>query len=526
MATRRFPIGIQDFAQLRNDQRIYVDKTELIYKMVTADRFYFMSRPRRFGKSLLVSTLDCYFSGRKELFDGLYIAQKETEWKQHPVFKISFARNKYDTVTALQVTLSQILGEFEKKYGIENTCGNEWGPRLANILNGAFAATGTEPVVLVDEYDAPLLDSLNNPELQQQLKNELRKLFSPLKDLGGILRFVFLTGISKFSQLSIFSELNNLKVITMDDSYSALCGITKEELYTQMQPEIQALADKQGMTYNEACDMLRQKYDGYHFSSNSADIYNPFSVLNALSSGEFGNYWFSTGTPTILTEMIKRYKIEPTEFDTGFTATLDMFDTPTENATDPIPMLYQSGYLTIKGTRSGNRFTLGFPNDEVRYGFINALLPYYATPSPVKNGTFLLRFADALEDGDIEQALTLMKAFFSSVPYNAEHKDENHYKTLFFLIFKLCTPYVVRTEECSAAGRADAVVETADAVYVFEFKLDSNGTAADALRQIDEKGYLIPYSATCDADGIAKKLVKIGVAFDEERRTLGKWIIA
>ncbi|WP_295039684.1 AAA family ATPase [uncultured Fibrobacter sp.] len=359
-------------------------------------------------------------------------------------------------------------------------------------------------------------------DARRRFKNEMRKLFSPLKDLGGILRFVFLTGISKFSQLSIFSELNNLKVITMNDDYAAICGITKEEVLTQMQPEIQALADKNGLTYDGACEALTRQYDGYHFSKNSPDVFNPFSLINALSKRELANYWFATGTPTILTRLMRKYKVDPKPFDTGFEATLDMFDAPTETAKNPIPMLYQSGYLTIKNF-DGFAYTIGFPNEEVRLGFLKALMPYYAMDDVVDNDMFMLRFTKALRESKIDDAMTHIRAFMSGIPYNTERKDENHYKTVLFLIFKLCTPYVVRTEECSAAGRSDAVVETADAVYIFEFKLDSSATVDDALKQIDDKGYLIPYSVTMAKDGNSKKLFKIGVTFDQEKRTIGEW---
>ncbi|PJJ42292.1 ATP-binding protein [Hallerella succinigenes] len=523
MALKRFPIGVQDFAVIREDGKYYVDKTDLIYKLVKADRYFFLSRPRRFGKSLLVSTLQYYFEGRKDLFTGLAMEKLETEWKKYPVFKLSFAGNKFITEEDLADTLNLKLGEWERQYGLVPSDKSAWGVRFELLIKAAHASTGMPPVVLVDEYDAPLLDSMENPELQLTLKNEMRKLFSPLKDLGGILRFVFLTGISKFSQLSIFSELNNLKVITMNDDYAAICGITKEEVLTQMQPEIQALADKNGLTYDGACEALTRQYDGYHFSKNSPDVFNPFSLINSLSDGELANYWFSTGTPTILTRLMRKYKVDPTPFDTGFEATLDMFDAPTETAKNPIPMLYQSGYLTIKSSKPGSRFVLGFPNDEVRLGFLKALMPYYAMDDVVQNDSFLLRFVDALDDCDIEQALTLMKAFMSGIPYDTERQDEAHYKTIFFLTFKLCTPYVVRTEERSAAGRADAVVETAGAVYVFEFKLDKSATVDDALKQIDDKGYLIPYSVTMAKDGNPKKLFKIGVTFDQEKRTIGEW---
>ena len=522
MSLKRFPIGVQDFAQIRENEYFYVDKTDLVYNLTHTSQFYFLSRPRRFGKSLLVSTLQYYFEGRKDLFEGLAIEHFETEWKQYPVFKLSFAGNKFTSVESLQITLANMLSEFEKIYGMTNTSENEWGVRMGNIIKVAYESTGMPPVVLVDEYDAPLLDSMENAELQLTLKNEMRKLFSPLKDLGGILRFVFLTGISKFSQLSIFSELNNLKVITMNDEYASICGITKEEVMTQMQPEIQALADKNNMSYNEACEALQLQYDGYHFSKNSPDIFNPFSLINALSDGDLANYWFSTGTPTILTRLMRKYKVDPKPFDTGFDATQDMFDAPTETAKNPIPMLYQSGYLTIKDF-DGYVYKLGFPNNEVRLGFLKSLMPYYAMDDVVDNDSFIIRFAKLLREGELEEALVLIKAFMSGIPYNAEQQTENHYKTIFFLIFKLCTPYVVRTEECSAAGRADAVIETSDNVYLFEFKLDSNATVDDALNQIDSKGYLIPYTAKLKADGTKKKLYKIGATFDIEKRTIGEW---
>ena len=522
MALKRFPIGVQDFAVIREDCKYYVDKTDLIYKLVKADRYFFLSRPRRFGKSLLVSTLQYYFEGRKDLFTGLAMEKLETEWKKYPVFKLSFAGNKFITEEDLADTLNLKLGEWERQYGLVPSDKSAWGVRFELLIKAAHESTGMPPVVLVDEYDAPLLDSMENPKLQLTLKNEMRKLFSPLKDLGGILRFVFLTGISKFSQLSIFSELNNLKVITMNDDYASICGITKEEVLTQMQPEIQALADKNGLTYDGACEALTRQYDGYHFSKNSPDVFNPFSLINSLSDGELANYWFATGTPTILTRLMRKYKVDPTPFDTGFEATLDMFDAPTETAKNPIPMLYQSGYLTIKNF-DGFAYTIGFPNEEVRLGFLKALMPYYAMDDVVDNDMFMLRFTKALRKGKIDDAMTHIRAFMSGIPYNAERKDENHYKTVLFLIFKLCTPYVVRTEECSAAGRSDAVVETADAVYVFEFKLDSSATVDDALKQIDDKGYLIPYSATMTKDGSPKKLFKIGVTFDQEKRTIGEW---
>ena len=524
MALKRFPIGVQDFARIREDGMYYVDKTDLVYKLTHTDLYYFLSRPRRFGKSLLISTLQCYFEGRKDLFTGLAMEKLETEWKKYPVIRLDMSRIKDLDDEIFAANMDSILGVIEKKYGIKHDRNNRaWGARLTSLIYAANEQTGEPVVVLVDEYDAPVLEAMGDTELLKKIRTRMRDLYSPLKALGGILRFVFLTGISKFSQLSIFSELNNLKVITMNDDYAAICGITKEEVLTQMQPEIQALADKNGLTYDGACEALQKQYDGYHFSKNSPDVFNPFSLINSLSDGELANYWFATGTPTILTRLMRKYKVDPTPFDTGFEATLDMFDAPTETAKNPIPMLYQSGYLTIKSSKPGSRFVLGFPNDEVRLGFLKALMPYYAMDDVVQNDSFLLRFVDALDDCEVEQALTLMKAFMSGIPYDTERQDEAHYKTIFFLTFKLCTPYVVRTEERSAAGRADAVVETAGAVYVFEFKLDKSATVDDALKQIDDKGYLIPYSVTMAKDGNPKKLFKIGVTFDQEKRTIGEW---
>ena len=524
MALKRFPIGVQDFARIREDGMYYVDKTDLVYKMTHTDPYYFLSRPRRFGKSLLVSTLQYYFEGRKELFTGLAMEKLETEWVKYPVIRLDMSIVKYSGKDSLANSLNKILESQEKRFNVTPEPDNHtWGVRLARIIEAANSQTGRQVVVLVDEYDAPMLDTFGM-ESFEDIRLQVRSLYSPLKALGGILRFVFLTGISKFSQLSIFSELNNLNVITMDDEYAAICGITKEELLTQMQPEIQALADKNGLTYNETCEALKRQYDGYHFSKNSPDIFNPFSLINALSKRELANYWFATGTPTILTNLMTKYKVDPEPFSTGFEATLDMFDAPTETAKNPIPMLYQSGYLTIKNF-DGFAYTIGFPNEEVRLGFLKALMPYYAMDDVVDNDMFTLRFTKALREDKLDDAMVLIRAFLSGIPYNAEHKDENHYKTVLFLIFKLCTPYVVRTKECSAAGRTDAVVETADSVYVFEFKLDSNGTVDDALKQIDSKGYLIPYTATLDANGKTKKLYKIGVSFDVERRTIGEWKI-
>ena len=514
---------MQTFAEIRESNAIYIDKTGLIYKLVDEGKVYFLSRPRRFGKSLLIDTMNDYFSGRKELFEGLSISKLETEWKKHPVLRFDFSQKKYITPAMLDEQLNLSLAEYEKIYGKgdgEITASS----RLAGLILRAEQQTGQKVVFLVDEYDAPLLDTLVNKASFEQMRQTLRDFYSPLKANDAHIKFIFITGITKFSQLSIFSELNNLNLISMDDEYASICGITEDEMKTQMKPEIEDFAESLGKTFDQACAILKRKYDGYHFSQRSPDIYNPFSLLNALSKKDLGSYWFGTGTPTFLAEQMKKFDIEPETIDEGFDATESVFNIPTETAVTPVAVLYQSGYLTIKGFRPRGRvYKLAIPNEEVREGLLKCLLPFYAAGNEQKNDTFLLRFTDAIYQGNIENAMVLLRAFFSSIPYDVEQQNENHYKTIFYLIFKLSLPFVTNTEVRSAAGRADAVVETDDAVYVFEFKLD--GSADEALKQIDDKGYLLPYSATLTEDGSPKKLVKIGANFDKDKRTLGEWKI-
>ena len=541
---------MQTFAEIRESNAVYIDKTGLIYKLVDDGKVYFLSRPRRFGKSLLIDTMNDYFSGRKELFEGLAISKLETEWKKHPVLRFDFSQKKYITPAMLDEQLNLSLAEYEKIYG-KGEGEVTTSSRLAGLILRAEQQTGQKVVFLVDEYDAPLLDSLVNKASFEQMRQTLRDFYSPLKANDAHIKFIFITGITKFSQLSIFSELNNLNLISMDDEYASICGITEDEMKTQMKPEIEDFAESLGKTFDQACAILKRKYDGYHFSQRSPDIYNPFSLLNALSKKDLGSYWFGTGTPTFLAEQMKKFDIEPETIDEGFDATESVFNIPTETAVTPVAVLYQSGYLTIKGFRPRGRvYKLAIPNEEVREGLLKCLLPFYAAGNEQKNDTFLLRFTDAIYQGDIENAMVLLRAFFSSIPYDAEQQNENHYKTIFYLIFKLSLPFVTNTEVRSAAGRADAVVETDDAVYVFEFKLD--GSADEALKQIDDNsiqtecrdekfifrhdrgavadakgvnGYLLPYSATLTEDGSPKKLIKIGANFDKEKRTLGEWKI-
>ena len=515
LSGRRYPIGIQNFEQLRTRNCVYVDKTELVYKLVNTDQIYFFSRPRRFGKSLLVSTLEAYFQGKKELFEGLAMERLEQEWEVCPVLHVDFSLTKYTELRDLTGQLNLFLSRWEEIYGKKE---EEEGAaeRLQGIILRAYAKTGKPVVVLIDEYDAPLLDSNSDALLQQQLRNEMRKFFSPLKGLGQYLRFLFITGISKFSQLSIFSELNNLQNISMRDDFSALCGITEEELLTQLKPDIERMAEANDETYEEACLHLKRQYDGYHFSKACADIYNPFSLFNAFNSKEYKNYWFSTGTPTFLIDILQESDFDIRELD-NTTATAEQFDAPSNRITDPLPVLYQSGYLTIKGyDKEVSLYTLGFPNDEVRYGFLNFLIPYYTEVSDAETGFYIVKFMRELRSGNVDAFMERLKVFFAGMPYELSENTERHYQAIFYVVFTLMGQFV-ETEVRSARGRADAVVKTKDFIFVFEFKL--NGTAEEALKQIDEKGYLIPYTL----DG--RKLVKVGVNFSKEKRNIDCYVI-
>jgi hypothetical protein len=516
MEERFFPLGIQTFEDIRDRHAIYVDKTGLVYRMVTTGKYYFLSRPRRFGKSLLVSTLRSYFEGRKDLFEGLAMAQLEKDWIQYPVLHFSLSMKRITSVEGLGNLLDYLLSEMEQVYGRGNATDGEYGLRMANLVQRAHAQTGKKVVLLFDEYDAPILDTMHDEKLMASVRQKLRDFYSPIKDLDNKLQFVFITGISKFSQLSIFSELNNLTTITMNSEYAAICGFTRDEIVTQLAPEVENLAKAMNVSVNTALSRIKRKYDGYHFCETSPDIYNPFSLLNCLKEKKLRNYWFSTGTPTHLTKVLSQYSLRPEELE-GFTASELDFYVPVEHAETPIPVLYQSGYVTIKSFRS-QIYTLGFPNEEVRVSFLKGLAPYYTGQTATGNNSFLIRLMTSLNDGDVDKAMKLLRSFYSSIPYNAEKQDEDHYKTIFYLIFTLASEYSVRTEQCSAAGRCDALIETEDTIYVFEFKLD--GTAEEALKQIDDKGYAIQYEAG------DKKVVKVGVNFENDKRTIERWVIA
>ena len=512
---RKLPIGIQSFEKIRTGGFTYIDKTDLIYQLASSKSPYFLSRPRRFGKSLLMSTLEAYFLGKKELFTGLAMETLETEWKEYPVLHLDLNARNYDSKEALVAILNQHLEKWEAKYGDEK---KERSPeeRFSYLLERIHEASGSQVVILIDEYDKPLLQAIGNEKLQEQYKNILKAFYGVLKSADAHLRFVFLTGVTKFGQISVFSDLNQLKDISMDARYATICGITDKELRRDFQPELEALAANEGLSYEEVCQKMKCMYDGYHFRHNMEGLYNPFSVLNALDSVEFGSYWFSTGTPTFLVQLLKETDYDLRNLE-GIELPVNQFADYRADADYPIPVIYQSGYLTIKGyDKEFQSYTLGFPNEEVKYGFLNFLVPYYTGVSSNENLFNIRHFVNELRSGDANAFLARLRAFFAGIPYELNDKTERHYQAIFYLVFRLLGQYM-EVEERSAKGRADAVVKTKDYVYVFEFKLDGN--VDEALKQIDEKGYLLPYSVD------ERKLLKIGVSFDSAERNIGEWKI-
>ncbi|NDV60658.1 AAA family ATPase [Bacteroides sp. 519] len=513
---RRYPIGIQSFEKLRSEGYLYIDKTEQMYRLIRMGNPYFFSRPRRFGKSLMLSTLEAYYLGKKELFEGLFIQTVEKDWKTYPVLHLDLNAEKYETVEDLQSILEEQLMNWEEQYGSKSPT-DSYSMRFMNVIRSAYEKTGLRVVILIDEYDKPLLRAMHDEALQTRYRNLLTAFYTVLKSADKWLQFVFITGVTKFAQVGIFSNLNQLMDISFDPRFADLCGLTQREIEDNCVPELEALAAANNISREEAVAELARMYDGYHFSyRNMIGMFNPFSVLKALSTHMYERYWFASGTPTFLAEMLKQ-----TDFDLR---ELDGIQVPAASLTDdradinnPVPIIYQSGYLTIK--KYDERFqvyTLGYPNEEVKYGFLNFVTPFY-TPIQEKNAPFYIgQFVDELEKGEAEAFLTRLRAFFADFPYELNNKTERHYQVVFYLVFKLMGQFT-DAEVQSARGRADAVVKTKDYIYVFEFKLD--GTAQMALQQIDDKGYLIPYTA----DG--RQLIKIGVSFDSQERNLGEWEI-
>ena len=512
----RYPVGIQTFENIREGNYLYIDKTKYIVDFRNKGmKYVFLSRPRRFGKSLFASTLQAYFDGRKELFTGLAIADYEKEWVKHPVLHFDMSGAKHFDAESLKGYLDFILLPYEEIYG-KGESEDTPNKRLEGVVKRAYKQTGKKAVVIIDEYDAPLLDVVHEKENLNDLSLIMQNFYSPLKKLDPYLEFCFLTGITKFPQLSIFSELNNLDNISMYDQYSAICGISQTELTTVMKRDVEGLGKALGMSYDECLEALRNYYDGYHFSENSEDVFNPFSLIKALNAQKIGSYWFGSGTPTFLLKQLEKFNVNLTTLD-GQDVVLSSFDQSPEEMTDALPLLYQSGYLTIKKYDPMFRqYTLGIPNKEVRDGLLNSLIPRYVNPHRVENDAFLLGFCKAVYRGDIEEALEHMRTYMATIPYDLENHTEKHYQTIFYLMFSFLNIYI-RTEVKSAIGRADAVMHMPDTIYVFELKVDKS--ADEALAQIDSKDYMLPYRA----DG--KRLVKVGISFDSKQRTIAEWKI-
>ena len=513
---RLYPIGIQTFSKIREGNYLYIDKTAYVYRMThSASSYMFLSRPRRFGKSLLTSTLHSYFSGRKDLFHGLAMEKLEKEWTEYPVLH-------FDMSTAKHADSEQLLQELNLKlYGYEQIYGRleeEVNPnqRLMGLIKRAYEQTGKKVVVLIDEYDAPLLDVVHERENLDVLRNIMRNFYSPLKACDPYLRYVFLTGITKFSQLSIFSELNNIKNISMDEPYAVICGISEDEIRLQMKDDLEGLAKKLEITPEEALMKLKENYDGYHFTSPSPDIYNPFSLLNAFADGKFGSYWFGSGTPTYLINMLEKFGVEPSEIGNNRVSVED-FDAPTERMTSIIPLLYQSGYITIKNyDEELDLYTLNIPNKEVRIGLMKSLLPHYVGSKAPETTTMVAYLSRDIRNGDMDTALRCLQTFLSTIPQCDNTKYEGHYQQVFYIIFSLLG-YYVDVEVRTPRGRVDIVLRTKTTLYVMELKLDKS--AGEAMEQIDLKNYPERF-ALCGLP-----VVKVAVSFDSERCTIGGWEI-
>ena len=515
-----YPIGIQTFETIRSNDYLYVDKTKYIYEVTHPGHYVFLSRPRRFGKSLLTSTFDAYFSGRKDLFKGLAIEKLEKEWKQYPVLHFSLASAKLGTIDDLHVQLRIQLERNEKRHGIHTDITNI-SERFQKLVTSLYEKTGTQVVVLIDEYDAPLLTVLHDHDRLEQMRMELQSFYSPLKDLDPYLRFVFITGITKFSQLSFFSQLNNLNNISMLPQYAAMCGITIKELENNFQEGIGVLAEKYQYSHQQVIDKLLYHYDGYHFSEDSEGVLNPFSLLSAMNNRKFDHYWFSTGTPTFLVNMLKHFHADITKID-GSEVWASDFDQPTENMQSILPLFYQSGYITIKDYDPIMQFyTLGYPNEEVKVGLMRILIPYYVHTNNVEASHAVGRMYQALRKDDMDGCLKAMQEFISTIPYQENTlKDspttEGHFTAMLYVMFSLLNVYV-ESQVRNAKGRLDILIKTDTTIYVMELKM--NDDLDKTLQQIDEKDYTIPYKT----DG--RKVVKVAINFSTEDRTLKEWKI-
>lgn len=513
--SKTYPIGIQNFESLRNDNYFYVDKTKLIYQLARSGRYYFLSRPRRFGKSLLISTLEAYFEGKKELFKGLAIENLEKDWIKYPILHLDLNIEKYNSPDSLDKILNDKLEYWESIYGTRPS-ETSFSLRFAGIVRRAYEQTGQRVAILVDEYDKPMLQSIGNEELQRSFRDTLKPFYGVLKSMDGCIKFALLTGVTKFGKISVFSDLNNLNDISMDERYIEICGITEKEIHENLEDELHELARRQKMTYDEVCKELKECYDGYHFVEDSIGLYNPFSLLNTFDKMKFGSYWFETGTPTYLVELLKQnhYSLQRIAHEETDADVLNSIDSASQN---PVPVIYQSGYLTIKGyDRRFGMYRLGFPNREVEERFIKFLLPYYANVDKIESPFQISKFVHEVEQGDYDAFFRRLQSFFADTPYELVRDLELHYQNVLFIVFKLIGFYV-KAEYHTSEGRIDLILQTDQFVYIMEFKLD--GTAEEAIKQINDKHYAQAFNAD------KRKLYKIGINFSNKTRNIERWIV-
>lgn len=512
----KYPIGIQSFEKLRSNGYVYVDKTALIYKLADEGSYYFLSRPRRFGKSLLISTMEAYFSGRRDLFTGLAIESLEKDWVKYPVLHLDLNTQKYEVASDLDQVLDYNLKQWEKMYGKDSDASSP-SLRFLSVVRNAYVKTGRRVVILVDEYDKPMLQAINNDKLQDEYRSTLKAFYSVLKTQDRYIKFAFLTGVTKFGKVSVFSDLNNLFDISMDARYQTICGITKEEMLAYFDEGIRYVAANNDLSYEDACEKLRKRYDGYHFRQNGTAIYNPFSLLNTFSTGEFGSYWFETGTPTFLVKLLQRddyYLPNLTEEE----VTVDILNSIDSVSTSPIPVIYQSGYLTIKGYDPEFRiYSLGFPNEEVSEGFLSYLLPYYTHVGQTEGSMCIRNFVRDLLAGRPADFMKRMDVMFADSDYKIVGEAEKYFQNAFYVVTKLLGFYV-NVERTISDGRIDMVVKTKDYIYIFEFKYDQSADAA--LKQIEDKEYSKPFALD------KRKLFKVGVNFNRQKRCIDDWKIA
>lgn len=508
----KYPIGIQSFEKLRKEGFLYVDKTKYIYELVDQGVYYFLSRPRRFGKSLLISTIEAYFQGKKELFDGLAIQQEEKEWNSYPILHIDLNTANFREEDSLYTLLNDYLCQWESIYGTRSS-ENTLALRFKGIIERAAEKEGRNVVILIDEYDKPILQTLRNPELQEKHRNQLKAFYSVLKTQDKYIKFAFITGVTKFGKVSVFSDLNNLTDISMDNRYVAICGLTEEELATNFKQGIEELAKTYGDTIEETIAKLRERYDGYHFEEHTIGIYNPFSVLNAMSRKQYKDYWFETGTPTFLVDLLKlhNFKLQELSHERITSNVINGIDSI---STNPIPAMYQSGYLTITGyDERFKKYLLGFPNREVEEGFFNFLLPLYTSAGD--SSQFMMdEFIRDVEAANVEQFMKRLTTFFASTNYQVAGNAELYFQNALYLIFKIMG-FHIQVEFPTSDGRIDVIMQTADYIYIIECKLD--GSADEALRQIEEKQYAAPFAMD------KRRLIKIGINFSSKTRGVESW---